>query len=107
MEYLDATTVGVGDNLFLTVKNNNGTDVDTITVDSMTHAQAMNYGVTTLGGDVHTQGLGDSLNYGVNWLNAIRHSEVNSETKIHWLTFYNTNFTFNVNNVGLDADYCF
>ena len=99
LEYLDATTVGVGDNLSLTVKNNNGTDVDTITAKSMTHAQAMNYGVTTLGGDVHTQGLGDSLNYGVNWLNAIRHSEVNSETKIHWLTFYNTNFTFNVNNV--------
>ena len=31
MEYLDATTVGVGDNLSLTVKNNNGTK-NTITV---------------------------------------------------------------------------
>jgi hypothetical protein len=32
LEYLDATTVGVGDNLSLTVKNNNGTVENTITV---------------------------------------------------------------------------
>ena len=48
---------------------------------------------------------------GINWLNAIRHSEMNGDNKINWLTFYNTSFTFNIDpacavvTVGTDG-YC-
>lgn len=94
---LGYTSVAVGDNLYLEVTTDPVRDA--ITIDSMTHAQALNYANTSVGCDIHTQTLGTAHKYGVNWLNAIRHSEVNSETKIHWLTFYNTNFTFNVSNV--------
>ena len=40
---------------------------------------------------------------GINWLNAIRHSEINGDNKINWLTFYNTSFTFNIDPNDIDV----
>ena len=31
-----------------------------------------------------------------NWFNAVQHTEYNGQNAIHWLTFYNTTFTFNI-----------
>ena len=43
-----------------------------------------------------------------NWYNAIQHTEYNAQNEIHWLTFYNTSFSFNIqeqNDVNLDNLY--
>ena len=43
-----------------------------------------------------------------NWYNAIQHTEYNAQNEIHWLTFYNTSFSFNIkeqNDVKLDNLY--
>lgn len=58
------------------------------------HAVALNSGITDLAGDEFNSGKG------INWLNAIKHTEEEGDYLIHWLTFYNTSFTFNV-----DHDY--
>ena len=72
---------------------------------SISHAQALNSGYTELSNS--STGYGS----GVNWLNAIRHTEMNGENQIYWLTFYNTSFTFNIpsNNAIVTTDdkgYC-
>ena len=62
----------------------------------------------TLNGETKTGVRGGE---GINWLNAVRHYEVNGDNKINWLTFYNTSFTFNIDpndadvTVGSDG-YC-
>ena len=58
------------------------------------HAAALNSGITDKAGDEFNSGKG------INWLNAIKHTEEEGDYLIHWLTFYNTSFTFNV-----DHDY--
>ena len=60
---------------------------------TQSHATALNSGVT----QSYKKGFGDGGGGGgINWFNAIRHTEINGENKINWLTFYNTSFTFNI-----------
>lgn len=57
------------------------------------HATVLNSGLT----ESYKAGVGkDGGGDGINWLNAIRHTEINGENRIKWLTFYNTCFTFNI-----------
>lgn len=62
--------------------------------ESRSHAKALNSGKTDMAGTAFNSGKG------INWLNAIKHTEGEGDYIIHWLTFYNTSFTFNV-----DHDY--
>lgn len=62
------------------------------------HAVALNSGITDLAGDEFNSGKG------INWLNAIKHTEEEGDYLIHWLTFYNTSFTFNVDHDYVDKE---
>ena len=74
---------------------------------TQSHATALNSGVT----QSYKKGFGDGGGGGgINWFNAIRHTEINGENRINWLTFYNTSFTFNIPSseadVTVSGGYC-
>ena len=96
------------DEILYSITGTPSVDFTSASTNSVTHAQALNNGKTDRVG----QGAIHS-GQGINWLNAIRHTELNGDNEIHWLTFYNTSFTFNIDHdysgkeLTLDANgYC-
>ena len=74
-----------------------------------THAEALNSGIT----DSARYNSGDDVNSysgkgeGINWFNAIKHTELQGENQINWLTFYNTTFAFNIKSgASVSNGYC-
>ncbi len=92
------------DEILYSISGTPSVNYTSASTDSVTHAQALNKGKTDEvgpGGKIHS-------GQGINWLNAIRHTELNGDNEIHWLTFYNTSFTFNIdrNYSGVVNGYC-
>lgn len=99
-----------GEYLYKDINGNEQTGYASLTkYDEITSLNSINNSISTSVNDTYAieQIMGGDRSETRNWYNAIRNIEYNGQNKINWLTFYNTTFSFNIDDaksMGLQID---
>ena len=99
-----------GKYLYKDINGNEQTGYATLTkYDEITSLNSINNSTCTSVNDTYAieQIMGGDRSETRNWYNAIQNIEYNGQNKINWLTFYNTTFSFNIDDAkskGLNID---